>query len=128
MTKATTTTTTAIVSAVAGLAGGYALAPAHLPGDANNDGVVNFDDINAVNAHWGARAPEVGPSPFAGARVYTLEGWTVDGIAAGTNEVLIRLKGENEQVIEMLGLPPEAYGPVRRLVQPVGPVGQGDLP
>lgn len=29
-------------------------APAHCPGDANSDGLVDFDDINAIIANWGA--------------------------------------------------------------------------
>lgn len=104
-----TTKATATASAVtlaAGLAGGYLLAPSHLPGDANNDGIVNFDDINSVNQHWGAKASEPGHSPFASAKVYTNgdsnagEGWQVNG---PDNRVLIDAPGEVEDWVEATG-------------------------
>jgi hypothetical protein len=122
---------TALVSAALGGVGAVGIR-----GDADGNGLVNFDDINAVNAHWGEAGNAwashecdceiVGPPPptaleraLEGAVLHTAEGWTVDGIAAGTNRVYIDVAGENEALIELI--PGARYGSVRRLCRAIGP-------
>lgn len=103
--------TASAVTLAAGLAGGYWLAPAcvHLPGDANNDGIVNQADIDSVLANWLSEAPPMtGPLPIdlRGARVYTDgnsnngEGWQIDG----NNWCLVRVRGESEDIAAALGI------------------------
>ncbi|MGD9631436.1 MAG: hypothetical protein AB7V18_19530 [Pyrinomonadaceae bacterium] len=60
-----------------------------------------------------------------GAVVYTLEGWTVDGIGS-SNEVLIRIKGENEDIIELLTN--AKYGQIVYLRSFVGAPPPGAIP
>ena len=110
-------------------------APVGTPGDSDGNGVVNFDDINATTAHFGAVGPAwashecegeiVGPPEptalerlLAGATVYTLAPVAVDGIGI-SNEILIRTGGENEDAIALI--PGAEYGSLRRLCRPVGP-------
>lgn len=94
----TRTTTLAATGTLAlGALGGYLLKP-HLPGDADGNGVVNFDDINSVNVHWGQTA-ESGANPFDGAQVFTAYGWSVEG----PNWCLLKVQGEWEDWQAMTG-------------------------
>ena len=87
----TKTTTLAATGTLAlGALGGYLLKP-HLPGDADGNGVVNFDDITSVNTNWNTTADGTS-NPFAGAELFTAYGWSVDG----PNFCLLKVPGEWE--------------------------------
>lgn len=95
------TATVSAVTLAAGLAGGYWLAPARLPGDANGDGIVNQADIDSVLANWLSYQPpiETPQIDMSGAKVYTNgdsnggAGWQVNG---PDNRVLIDMPGDTD--------------------------------